>query len=523
VETFDVAVVGAGSAGCVVASRLAEDPSRRVLLLEAGGRDWHLATRIPAAFPTLFDSSLDWGFRTESQPPLASRRVFYPRGKVVGGSSALNAMMWVRGFRSDYDGWARRAGAGWGYEALLPYFQRAEATDPAVWGPYGRSGPVPIAELRDPSPLSLAFVAAARASGLPENTTRNGGVEEGVALALVTQRRGSRVSAASAYLDPARRRPNLVVRANKLVDTVQMRGARATGVSFVHRGERTAVSAGTVVLCAGTIGSPGILLRSGIGPPEHLERLGITVVAASPEVGKNLADHLAAGIALRTKLPVSLAGARRPGPLARYLLERRGPLTSNLAEAYAYVRSASDPDECDLELLFVPAPFVNEGLELPKVHGVTLAAVLLAPESRGVVRLASSDPAAAPLIDPAYLSDPAGTDAKVLREGIRRCIAIAGAAPLAGELAGMLLPEGPLSDGLVEEALVSYAQTLYHPVGTCRMGSDDASVVTGELAVRGVEGLFVADASVMPSIPHGHTQAPTVAIAERAAALLDSR
>jgi choline dehydrogenase-like flavoprotein len=520
VENFDVVIIGAGSAGCVLAGRLSEDRTRKVLLLEAGGVGRHPAIRVPAAFPTLFDSSIDWGYRSVPQPGLADRPIFWPRGKVLGGSSALNAMMWVRGFPSDYDGWARLAGSHWSYEQLLPYFQRAEAAATGVEGPYGRDGPLPVSNQGDPNPLTFAFLAAAAECGIGPNTARNDGPEEGVCLTLVNQLRGARVSAAAAYLAPASARQNLVVRTRALVERLVIRNGRCTGVSYLRRGRPETVGAGTVLCCSGAIDSPKLLLASGIGPAEELAGLGVQSVVDSPEVGKNLADHLTAGIALAAQRAVSLAGARRPASLVRYLVSRRGLLSSNICEAYGFIRSDAALPECDLELLFVPAAFVNEGLSLPSEHGLTIAAVLLQPKSRGEVRLASLDPTAAPVIDPAYLSDPGGEDAHRLEEGIRRCIEIARAPSLAEEAGRLIAPEGELDEGLVEPALRHYAQTLYHPVGTCRMGLDDASVVDPFLAVRGVENLRVVDASVIPAIPHGHTHAPVVAIAERAAEFL---
>ena len=380
-----------------------------------------------------------------------------------------------------------------------------------------------ISEQRDPNPLTLAFLRAAAECGIPPNTARNDGPEEGVGLALVNQQRGARMSAARGYLRPAHGRSNLVVRTKATATRLALRRGRVRGVHYLHGGHPRAVSGGVVICAAGAIGTPKLLLASGIGPPEELRALGIEVAVESHEVGKNLTDHLSAGIALEARRPISLAGARRAAPLLEYLRSRTGLLSSNVAEGYGYIKSAPTEAECDLELLFVPAAFVNEGLELPSVHGLTLAAVLLQPDSRGEVRLASTDPAAAPIIDPRYLSDAAGRDAARLEEGVRRCVELARAPALAKESGKLIVPEGELTEAVAGTSVRRYAQTLYHPVGTCRMGSDDSSVVDPSLAVRGTEDLYVADASVMPSIPHGHTHAPTVAIAERAAELLGGR
>ena len=520
-ETFDYVIVGGGSAGCVVAARLSEDPATRVLLLEAGPRDLHPAIHIPAAFPRLFKSGLDWAYQTEPQPSLGGRSVYWPRGRVLGGSSALNAMMWVRGFPADYDGWAERAGPGWSYASLLPYFRRAEDTegaapdDPAR----GTGGPLAVSHLRDPNPLTGAWLRAAGEAGIgPLDAVGDG---EGVTETMATQRGGRRVSTADAYLHRAMRRRNLVVRTRVRCTGIVFEGRRAVGVSYLRgRDPLTVTAARGVVLAAGSIGSPQLLMCSGVGPALQLSALGIRVVVDSPQVGQNLQDHLISGIAARANRRVTLAGAQSLASLARYLLRHRGMLTSTVAEAYGFVRS--DPAQAlpDLELLFLPVLFVDEGLKLPTEHGVTLAAVLLQPDSSGVVHLRSPDPSVPPVVDPWYLSDPEERDAERLRAGIRWCRRILAQPSLAKELGELYRPAGLDGEELVEAALRDLSQTLYHPVGTCRMGKDPGSVVDPELRVRGVDGLRVVDASVMPRIIRGHTHAPTVAIAERAAELI---
>jgi len=520
-KEFDFVIVGAGSAGCVLAARLSEDPLTTVLLLEAGRRDRHPAIRVPAAFPKLFDGPLDWGYRTTTQPELANRRIFWPRGKVIGGSSSINAMMWIRGTPSDYDRWGSLAGPTWNWESLLPYFLRLEDDESNGGdGEHGLGGPLPVTAQRDPNELTTAWIAAAGERGLGALADETGS-GTGVALAPVNQRAGKRVSTADAYLRPARARRNLVVRSGSSVRKIMIESGQATGVEYVTARRLQQVRARReVILAAGAVNSPQLLMCSGVGPAARLAALGIDVVVDRHEVGENLQDHLTAGVAFSAKRPVSIASAQSPGAVLRYLITRRGPLTSNIAEGFGFVRSSEGVTAPDLELLFVPSLFINEGLEIPRSHGLTLGAVLLQPESRGRVTITSPDPDVAPDIDPAYLSDPRGKDADRLRAGIQICLEIADAPSLKAEIASLVQPAGPLDDRTVELSLRNFAQTLYHPVGTCRMGDDAESVVDGELRVRGVSHLRVVDASVIPKITHGHTHAPTVVIAERAADLI---
>ena len=525
VETFDYVIVGAGSAGCVLAARLSEDRAVTVLLLEAGPAARHLAIGVPAAFPTLFGSKLDWAYRTVPQSPLLGRQIYWPRGKVVGGSSALNAMMWVRGFQSDYDAWAGLAGENWSYDKVHRYFARAEGAERAIpGGAHGHDGPLAVSLQRDPNPLTAMWLASCREVGIPANEHQNAGVEEGVATVFVNQRKGRRESVADAYLEPARARSGLTTRTGSLVERVLFEADRAVGVAYRRGRHVEEVRARhEVILASGAIGSPQLLLRSGIGPARQLTKLGIAVVADRQLVGKNLQDHLTAGFAVGVERRVTLGGARRARSIARYLATRRGLLSSNVCEGYGFVRSDPRQHEPDLEILFVPGLFIDEGLTVPRTHGVTLGAVLLAPRSRGEITLRSKHADDPPNIDPRYLSDEEGIDAARLAEGVRICLRVAAAAPLAGELGEFVQPKGRRGEDLVEASVHAYAQTLYHPVGTCSMGSELTSVVDPELLVRGVRGLRVVDASVIPLIPHGHTNAAVVMIAERAAELVRSR
>ncbi len=515
-ERFDYVIVGAGSAGCVLAARLSEDRRTSVLLIEAGPPDRHVFIHVPAAFPRLFDSHLDWGYRTTPQRALGDRQIFWPRGRVVGGSSSLNAMLWVPGAPADYDAWGAAAGPQWTWASLAPYLRRVAGPLPGAAAP----GMLPVSAQVEPNALTRLFLQAARSVGLP--ALADGAVDEGVAELRVNQVNGRRASAADAYLRPALRRANLTLRTGAHVHRILFEGRRAGGVAY-HRGRHLAeaTAAREVILCAGAIGSPALLQRSGVGDGTHLGRLGVEVVADRPAVGSGLTDHLVSGIARATRRPISLLRAQSPSALLRYALARRGPLTSPVAEGYGYLRSRRDLELPDLEIVFLPVAFLNEGLNLPRVHGVSLAAVLLKPASRGEVRIASGDPDAAPLIDPSYLSD--ARDAAVLAEGIRRCQRILSAPPLAGELAEALQPAGLDGEEAVAAALAGASQTIYHPTGTCALGTDARAVLDPDCRVRGTQGLRVVDASAIPEIPRGHTHAATVVLAERAADLILGR
>jgi choline dehydrogenase-like flavoprotein len=429
-------------------------------------------------------------------------------------------MMWVRGCRADYDEWARLAGPDWSYSAVLPYFQRIEATEQP--GPeHGGSGPMAVSRQRDPSPLTSAYVTACREVGLSTAATVNGADVEGVVETRVTQRDGQRWSAADAYLRSAARRPNLTVLTSSHASRVSFDGRRATGVEYLRGGRRhRAAATREVVLCGGTVNSPQLLMLSGVGPAQHIRRLGIPVVHDLAAVGCNLRDHLLAKLVIGCRKPITLSGARSPSQVARYLRHRRGMLTSNVAEAYAFVRSTPELTLPDLELIFAPAPLTGEQFAGPSRHGFTLGAVLLQPQSTGTVRLASADPFAAPRIDPRYLTDPAGADRSALEVGLDWCERLRAAPALAWHGQGQIEPPEAAGERLRAAAIDQYAHTFYHPVGTCRMGSDPGSVVDPQLRVRGTTGLRIADASVMPTLIRGHTNAPAILIGERAADLI---
>jgi choline dehydrogenase-like flavoprotein len=484
---LDYAIVGAGSAGCVLATRLSEDAGVDVLLLEAGGPDRRREVRIPAAFTKLFKSEVDWDYQTEPEANLGGRAVYWPRGKVLGGSSSLNAMMVIPGSYRDYDDWP------WSWSDVAPVYERVHAT-------------LRPEELRDPNPLTLAFVEAAQQAGIPPSPSLEPMQLDGVRLTRVTQRRGRRNSAADAYLRPALQRPNLTVRTNAHVTRVVVEGRRAVGVEV----DGEIVRAREIVLCGGTVNSPQLLLLSGIGPRDELEQHGIPVVVDLPGVGANLQDHLAAGALYESRKPVTLYSAESPLQILRYLLLRKGMLTSNVAEAAAFVRSRPELTAPDLELLFAPVLFEGEGLEPPSAHGFTIGVVLLQPQSSGSVRLRSADPFDAPAIAPQYLS--AAEDLETLVHGVGLARQVT-AMPAFEAFIGAEIEPG---DVPVEDAIREQATTLYHPVGTCRFGD----VVDSELRLRGLEGLRVVDASVIPRVPRGHTHLSTLMVAERAASFL---
>ena len=509
-SVYDYVVVGAGSAGSAVAARLSEDPRCRVALLEAGPADRSPLIHIPAGFSELFESKLDWAYRTVQQPRLGGRRLFWPRGRVLGGSSSLNAMMWVPGHVADYQEWAEAAGPGWGPEEIRSTLQRIEDFTAAPDGvEHGSGGPVHVQDLRSPHPLTARFLQACEALGVPATQT------------AVTQLDGRRWSAADAYLKPAHARPNLVVHTGALATRVLFHDGRANGVRYLDGRRVGSVAARReVILCGGTINTPQLLMLSGIGPAAHLRQRGVPVVADVPEVGRNLRDHLAAGLVVRVKGIKSLISGRTPAGFARYLTRREGPLSSNVGEAYLFTTSADDLDHPDLEVVFAPVAFLDEGLTRPKEHGYTVSAVLQKPLSHGTITLSSLDPTAAPTIDPAYLTDPEGRDRAALARGVALCERIAAAPQLAAYSDGYMLLPGLSGEELHDASIRRYAQTLYHPVGTCRMGRDPGAVVDPALRVRGVDGLRVADASVMPTIIRGHTNAPSIVIGEKAAELL---
>ena len=517
----DYVIVGAGSAGCVLANRLSEDPSVRVLLIEAGGRDRHPNIKIPAAFAKQFQTKLDWDLATEPEPYCDNRSLYVPRGKGLGGSSSMNAMLYVRGHPLDYAGWDAAGAGGWGWEDVRPYFLRAEDNQRGASEHHAVGGPLRVEDERSPRPLTGRFLAACAEAGIPPIDDYNGPEQDGASLVQVTQRGGRRWSTADAYLRPAQKRPNLEVATKALVSGVEIADGVATGVRYLRRrgGERVAQAGREVILAAGAIGSPQLLLLSGVGPAAQLQEHGIPVVHDLPGVGENLQDHPYVSCVWDVPGGGSLADAEKPKAVLEYLLRRSGPLSSSVAEAFAFVRSRPGLPAPDLQFHFAPAYFVDNGFEEYDGHAITMGPVLVKPRARGWVRLRSADPAAKPRILTNSLADE--EDVAALVAGVRLSREIAAAGPFAEVLGRELFPGGEAD---TDEALAAdarrRAELLYHPVGTCRMGTGAEAVVSPDLRVHGVERLRVVDASVMPVIPNGNTNAPTIMIAEKAADLI---
>jgi len=528
---YDYVIAGAGSAGCVLASRLSENPEVRVLLLEAGPPDTADEIHIPAAVNLLFQTAYDWNFQTVPQDRAGGRSIYWPRGRVLGGSSSINAMIYIRGNRHDYDSWRDDYGCeGWGYTDLLPYFLRAESNSRGASAYHGAAGPLSVQDLKFKSSLTGAFLSAARNCGVPANDDFNGPNQDGVGYYQVTQKAGRRWSAADAYLKPAADRPNLTVQTDALVTGIEIEGGRATGVRYLRRGAEELAEAGSeVIVCGGVIGSPQLLMLSGIGPADHLREHDIAVVADSPGVGSNLSDHPVVTAMWSAPKTRSLWEKAGPANLARWQMTHTGPMTTNIAEAGGFSRTDPALSAPDIQWHVLPVPYLDGGLADPASRALSVLITLVAVGSRGKIRLRSSDPRHKPLIDPSYLSDLADLDPLVAAVGMAR--EFAAARPLSRQLKSEMAPGTDVrTDAELREWIRGNLSTLYHPVGTCAMGGDSrlaasklTSVLDTELRVRGVEALRVVDASVMPTVPRGNTNAPTIAIAERAADLIQGR
>ena len=501
-SSYDFVVVGGGSAGSVVVSRLSEDRDVRVLLLEAGPADGPAAMSVPAAWPALIGSEVDWGYETVPQPGLGGNAIAYPQGKVLGRSSSINAMVFLRGHRSAIDAWAAAGAQGWGYDDLLPYYRRSEHTaglDTHYRGVDGPMRPQPAATIH---PAALAFIEAVQELGYPVSADLNGADPEGVARYESTVAEGARQSAADAYLRPFLDRPNLTVVTDAVARKLVISGGRCTGVQYTLGGQlRTAEAAGEVVLCAGAIGSPHLLMLSGIGPADALRAHGIQADVDLPGVGGNLSDHPLGNVDY---------SAAKPMP--------DGDAASSHCDALAALRTDPALPAPDVHILFVDLPVIPPGMQGPR-NGFTIRFALLNPYSRGSVRLAPGDPGTAPLIDPGLLTDE--RDAAGMLAGLRLARAIGAAQAMAEWRKEEALPGAAASTAARQhDFLRRSVGTYYHAVGTCKMGTDTAAVTDRQLRVHGIDGLRVADASVMPSLPAANTNATVLAIAERAADLI---
>lgn len=521
---FDYIIIGAGSAGCVLANRLSENPAHRVLLLEAGGPDRSPNMRIPATFSKLYKTKYEWAYHSVPQPGLNGRSLFQPRGKTLGGSSSINAMIYIRGHRADYDNWAALGNVGWDYAALLPYFKRSEDQQRGEGDYHGTGGGLSVEDRRYSNPLTDVFLAAAAELGYGAAADFNGAEQEGFGHYQVTQRRAERCSAVDAFLRPAMSRPNLEVVTGANVSAIQIVDKVARGVRYTRGGKDfSAEVAQEVVLCAGAFNSPQVLMLSGVGDAAHLTAHGITVQQHLPGVGQNLQDHLSVLAAFKSSSTASLDSADRFPYVLRnlyqYLRHREGPLASNLAEAGGFIKTDPALEAPDLQFHFGPLYFIDHGFVRPSGNGYSMGPQLLLPKSRGTVSLQFAHHQAPPLIDPCYLSQE--EDLLLLNKGFRLAQRMGMSRAFAPHLVGPYMPGAVLErDDEVNAYIRESAEILYHPVGTCKMGSDAMAVVDAQLRVRGVQGLRVADASVMPVIVRGNTNAPTYMIAEKAADLM---
>jgi choline dehydrogenase-like flavoprotein len=518
-DEADIVVIGGGSGGAAVAGRLSEDSRLKVALIEAGGANTGLRTRIPS-FMAFQTPATNYAFETVPQVGLNGRRGYQPRGKGLGGSSAINAMLYLRGNAWDYDNWAAMGCSGWSYDEVLPYFKRAENNERGASQYHGAEGPLRVSDQHWAHPGSSEFVEAGASLQIPRNEDFNGPRQDGIGLFQVTQGGGERWTSSKAYVEPARSRANFHVITEALGERVLFEDGKVTGVAYSQGGESKVIRARKVVLAGGVFGTPQLLMLSGIGPGDHLRELGITPLVDRTDVGGNLQDHVDYVGAFEEPgkffIGQTLSGTFGMAmSVLRWLRTQQGPMTSPFAEAGAFVTVMPDAPAPDVQFHFLPLVLEDHGRTKIKAHGFSCHTCVLRPESKGTVRLAVNDPKVAPLIDPAFLTD--DRDMAVMKAGVRLMYRIAQAAPLSRHGAKDRNPIDLDDDAAMEQMIRSRADTIYHPVGTARMGSDAEAVCDPQLRVRGVEGLYVADASIMPKLISGNTNAPSIMIGERAA------
>ncbi len=518
-------IIGAGSAGSALAARLGDDLAARILVIEAGPADSSFLLKMPAGFASLGDKSpYNWRYETVPQVHCNNRRMYWPRGKTLGGSSSINAMLYVRGHASDYDHWRQLGNEGWSYEDVLPYFKKAENNERGADDFHGVGGPLNVAEQTSPARLNEAFLKACEQAGHKRVTDFNGAEQDGVGYYQVTQKNQERWSTASAYLRPAVIRGNkqVVVETDAMVERIICDGNRAMGVRYVKNGkDEVARCTKEIILCGGTVNSPQLLLLSGIGPADHVRSVGIPLVHDLPGVGSNLQDHLGAGLLQACKTRDTYNTANKLVSLIQYKMNKKGPGTSPIAESGGFLRTREGLSAPDIQLHFIPALVVDHGRTKMKKNGFTLHICTLRPESTGTIRLKNADPNAHPLIDANYLSQ--RRDLDTLIAGVKMGRDIFAQSGLDPYRADELQP-GTVArtDAEIEQWVRAKAETIYHPSGTCKMGpdSDPMAVVDNQCRVHGIEGLRVVDASVMPTLVGGNTNAPTIMIAERASAFI---
>ena len=533
-RAFDYVIVGAGSAGCVLANRLSADPAVKVALVEAGPSDQSLLAKllinVPAGvFRTIGSPRYNWLYEYEADPKVGGQPIFCPRGRVLGGSSAINGMIYIRGHRRDYDDWAAGGADGWSWRDVLPYFKKSENHEPGADDFHGVGGELNVARQRDPHPISEAWLSAAGELQLGRTDDFNGAEQDGFGYWEVNQRNGERLSSSRAFLEPVSGRPNLTIVTGALTRRVLIQDKRATGVEIVRRGQVEALTASReVIVAAGAINSPQLLMLSGIGPAEELKHHGIEVVLDLPGVGENLQDHQDLMVCYSSPSHTLYGFSWRALPWMiaspfKYLFQRKGPFSTNTVESGGFVRSKPDLDQPDLQLILGPE-YMNQNRSIPRGHGFSFHVSLLQPKSRGRLTLASADPAAKPRLQANFLSDEGGEDLEALVRGFKTVRRLA-EAPAMDAYRGEEVFPGPKVQ--TDEEIRQFARdtlgTTFHPAGTCKMGKDRMAVVDPELKVRGVEGLRVIDASVMPKVVSGNTNAPTIMIAEKGADMILGR